>query len=122
MKTKLQVIEETAAYYAEDIKRRALDEKGVCQYITEDGRMCAVGRVMIEPELFVKENWTAEHILSDLGTDNILKSEYAIEHEGFWQDLQCFHDTTLFWDEDGLTYHGLDYLLTLRHKYAETNA
>lgn len=55
MKTKLEIIEETAAYYCEDPSRRAYNRVNMfafeptCQYITLDGRRCAVGRYLLNP-------------------------------------------------------------------------
>ena len=39
-----QVVTNTLAFFAEDPKRRAIDENGCCLMKTHDGRQCAIGR------------------------------------------------------------------------------
>ena len=39
-----QVVANTLVFFAEDPKRRAIDENGCCLMRTHDGRQCAIGR------------------------------------------------------------------------------
>lgn len=123
MKTKLQIIEETRAYYEADTSRRAVIGNA-CAYIMEDGRMCAVGRCMLEDKVFtvyMGYKWLAyknnedskdgEYCgvnIEEKDKDNLLKEEYRGMGVKFWCDLQLFHDGDDFWNEEGLTEEGLD--------------
>lgn len=52
MKTKTQIIEETANFYNSG-NRAAVETENTtntCEYLTKDGRMCAVGRCLIDPK------------------------------------------------------------------------
>lgn len=126
-----ELLEETVQYYSEDPEnKRGLNHYANCSYKTEDGKMCAVGRCIIHPELFQKagagdftnlleyipyrdfEDLTEEDI-QHLGDGHqgkiskILKPEYKhlTEHR-FWDSLQHLHDSNSFWDKNGLTIKG----------------
>jgi len=114
MKTKLEIIEETATYYSEDTSRRA-STNGMCEYLTLDGRMCAVGRCLIDPGAVVGGG--AEAILGENGADKLLKEEYRGHDVNFWVYLQLFHDGN-YWDENGLTEKGKEFLQMLKEKYS----
>ena len=108
LKTKLEIIEETIAFYTEDISRRSVDEFGNCQYVSENGNVCAFSRCCIDPaSLKPYEGYVSNRILSKLGFD-CLKPEYRIEDVWFWNRLQNFHDSSKNWNENGLTEKGLE--------------
>lgn len=108
-KTKLEIINETVAFYSEDVKRRAVNEGGSCEYRTEDGRKCAVGRVLLPRHYQVSlEGETASDILRGRG-DSILFLEYRGHSHGFWDALQHFHDRHQHWNRAGLTLEGIAY-------------
>lgn len=123
MKTKIEIIEETVAYYCEDVNRRALNEHGGCAYLTDDGRMCAVGRCEIDPPK-INEGGFAK-IGSDQNGNSLAgnrsKIKFKPEYEGheieFWEDLQFLHDEDDHWSDDGISEKGMDYAEELKKKY-----
>lgn len=101
----IDIVNDTVKYYSEDTKRRAKTEKG-CRYLTDDGRMCAVGRQLNKKQISIygdsKKNATFLFFemrinkLKGLGSD-------------FWSGLQRIHDQDLYWNESkGMTELGLD--------------
>lgn len=109
--TKLEIIEETTAYYSEDTSRRSI-ENDMCLYFGPNGKRCAFSRY-VEPgkeeELAKCENKLAEDI-----------SHFAKYHKEdgiFWYDLQRFHDISNNWCDKGLTETGKSKLEELREKY-----
>lgn len=105
-KTKAEIINETAAYYHEN--PRAKSPSGKCMYLTEDGRMCAVGRCMT-PEAVAAVRDICEDaaaIDEEYGLERLLKEEYRHHSLYFWSDLQSFHDRNDNWGGDGITLDG----------------
>ena len=101
----LNILNETIEYYSSDVTRRAVDpQSGHCEYLTKDGRMCAVGRMM------KKGRWQGcdESIygtLGDYGKD-CLKARFRDLPADFLSDLQGLHDKYRHWDANGLTADG----------------
>lgn len=122
-KSKIEIIEETAAYYSEDTSRRGVlhrdDETTHCVYYNpENGNMCAVGRCLIDPKEFGEgNNIVASSLISSYGVSRF-KEDYKISSSVFWTDLQDFHDSDENWDAHGLTYTGQATLDVLKKKYA----
>lgn len=112
--TKLEIIDETVKFYTEDPSRRAV-ENFSCEYLTADGRMCAVGRCAENPE---------DIPYGSLGFDDNVwatiefKPQYQGHDERFWSDLQTFHDTSSFWESDGLSEDGKEHVEFLKKKYS----
>ena len=103
MKTKTEIIEETAAFY--NLSNRGYDkESNSCRYLTGDGKMCAVGRCLINPEE-QQFNEEGAHTLLSCSFD-LLKKEYRIEDLDFWYNLQRFHDCRSNWTDSGLSSDG----------------
>lgn len=115
MKTKLEIIEETVNHYSEDTSRRAFNGSG-CEYLMEDGRNCAVGRYFTEDGLF---NFGDCITCFDYDMIPYLKEEYRIDDYYFWCNLQELHDTTKFWDKNGLTEEGRTKVKELKLLYKE---
>lgn len=120
MKTKIEIINETVKFYSEDTSRRAFtsdwgfneEQKGVCCYLTEDGRQCAVGRCL--------ENSAdiANGGIATVWNTAKFKPEYEGHDKTFWSDLQNFHDPHIYWnDSSGLTKPGQVHLQKLLEKY-----
>ena len=90
-KTMREIAEETFAFY-EDKKNIAF-ENWECKYITEDGRCCAVGRCLTNPEKIVD---SADDIFTLFKTKQIkfsdFKKEYRLKDLDFWGMLQKWHD------------------------------
>lgn len=112
-KTKLEIIEETALYYSEDVSRRALNHLGQCRYLTSDGKMCSVGRCLISPSY--GSQWSVSWF-RDLEEE--LKEEYKGHSLDFWNKLQKFHDWKEHWSSTGLTEEGEKYLQNLKNQFS----
>jgi len=130
-KTARKIIEETrAAYEADPSKTRAviLSEEGDqtgCEYLTEDGRMCGIGRCLIDPrdadgdglgDGDIHEIWGG-HIFNDINDD--LKPEYRGHTFGFWDKIQEFHDLPQYWTLTGITPAGIEAYDELIAVYAD---
>lgn len=115
-KSKIEIINETAEYYSADVSRRAYnDEVHVCQYKTPDGKMCAVGRCLENPEEIINQNGGVVDIFSS-GFE--LKAEYRGHDYIFWRDVQMLHDRPFNWDKKGLSESGKYHLNELLEKYS----
>lgn len=102
MKTAREIIEETAAFYTSE-NRAKPDNGRRCQYLTKDGRMCAVGRCLTDPAR-IEGNYIFLQSIPNL--DDELKPEYRGHPINFWQDLQRLHDYTFNWNNEGLSNDG----------------
>jgi len=123
MKTKIKVINETAAHY--NSNNRGNDGLS-CVYDAGDGNRCAVGRCMtpeaLEKSLFVLHSnyaWgSVRNIEANIENHlfqfpegaksflDLLREEYQIDDLKFWKDLQQFHDEGSNWDDQGLSERG----------------
>ena len=112
MKTENEIIKETVEYYWQDPKGRRAASDIACEYLTADGRMCAVGRCLT-PEHAAR----AANIICDVGRlpglleaslEEILQPEYRGHPVSFWDNLQTLHDTTRAWETEELLYEHLD--------------
>lgn len=108
-KTMLEILDETVAYYSEDLSRRGINSEGLCVYEAE-GRYCAVGRCLIDPKKFqeaIKNAGSATAIIylkeKNLFNDSMFKEEYRGHPIKFWRNLQTLHDTKEFWVKGGLS-------------------
>ena len=118
MKTKLEILNETAAFYSEDPSQRAQDPATTaCFYHTEDGRQCAVGRCLKKPDIFSNVVANAYSLFLDFGWE-ILRSDCQIQDFNFWMHLQRFHDNNRNWTATGLSEEGLAFLNHLRTLYS----
>lgn len=127
IKTKREIIEETLEYYKNN--PRAINN-GVCSYYTKESNMCAVGRCLENPKEF-EDLINEAHANSDssgTGIEDALnyfeeklwdyfKPEYKINDLNFWRNLQRFHDTSYYWNDEGLTELGINYYQDLLKKY-----
>jgi hypothetical protein len=117
--TKEEIIDETVAYYSEDISRRS-KELGVCAYNGTHGLQtthCAIGRCMQQhykdQGVKLKNNYECDIdcFLTDLGLNNIdliLEEKYHGHDLQFWIQLQRLHDLDCNWTDSGLTLMGKD--------------
>jgi hypothetical protein len=116
--TQEQIVRETVAFYTS--KNRAAVEtvnpdNGCtftrCLYLTEEGKMCAVGRCMTKKGLkrvLVSHPTSGTRDLNDAfdGIDKLLKKKYHGQNISFWANLQGLHDNNNRWDENGITENG----------------
>jgi len=117
LKTKAEIIEETAAFY--NLNNRSVHNDGCVYFAETTGNSCAVGRCLNADVVglgSMNKETSAEMLFEELGF-NILKDEYKIKDISFWQELQFLHDTEDFWSVNGLTGKGLEYKKQLLQKY-----
>ena len=110
--TPLELIDETIDFYGADPKgRRARNWLGCCEYITRDGKMCAIGRCL--ENNFRRQAWACSfcYVLTKM------KPEYRIDDFTFWTNLQRLHDIHDYWDEKGLTKQGVKFANYMRRTY-----
>lgn len=127
-KTKLEIIDETVAFYSENVSRRSFTIPGVfktlesCVYWNEkNGNVCAVGRCASEEGLKtlhdLYEGVGIEGVADIFPVDNILKEEYKGHSVDFWNAIQFLHDRSSYWDENGLSEMGKEYVKNLIEEY-----
>jgi hypothetical protein len=109
--TRVEIINDTVAYYSEDTSRRGLSPNGEsCEYLTGEGKMCAVGRCLLPSARKKVEAWVgAVEIAKNLGKrdlDSVLSKKYTGHAEKFWAELQVLHDRSVYWDDKGITKEG----------------
>ena len=118
--TKVEIIEETAAFY--NSGNRAITVKGDCVYETTDGKKCAVGRVLKEGFIpYRNNNYSIGMLFEDNKNDEklFLKEQYYGHNLEFWSSLQNFHDVESNWNENGISIAGMirkDNLINLYDK------
>lgn len=117
MKTKIEIIQETAEFYGADPEARRATSFGSCYYHLKcsDGttRHCAVGRCAENPNE-IPSGRISEHNISHIKW----KPGYEGHELEFWQDLQRFHDTGHLWsNKKGLTSTGIRSYNSLLQKY-----
>lgn len=123
MKTKLQIINETVRYYSTH-KRGYNEYSGGCEYLTEEGNMCAVGRCLLKKEVSKLSGIGDYEELSDIYDYNVpFKASYKGHESEFWTNLQSLHDVQANWKENlkggqDLTESGANRLAFLKNRYA----
>jgi hypothetical protein len=102
------LLQETVEYYSVDPenKRGFDEERELCEYVTDEGQMCAVGRCMSDEGRRRYGSYEGDY--EDLiGTATTQESIFPEERLGyanqFWRDVQSLHDVKAHWDKDGLT-------------------
>lgn len=120
LKTKIEIIEETANAYNRFTRARDADSSCVIKS-SETGYMCAFGRCFINPDEFLDTIGPAlgaiDAPLDDYIMDR-LKPEYQHNDRHFWQAIQSLHDTDRNWDAKGLSLTGESEVRELKEKYA----
>jgi hypothetical protein len=102
-----EIIAETKAIYADDKENFGYNtENQSCEYWTPDGKMCGIGRCLLNPQDFIPFGSLVEHCEDDglaiyrmtnsytdrLWSDEFLKPEYRGHPPQFWQAIQRWHD------------------------------
>lgn len=122
-KTKLEIFNETVEYYSTNpAKKRGKGSLG-CQYLTDEGQMCAVGRCCVDPS----PDWiggcdsirSAKDMRNFIELEDLLKPEYRGHTIRFWQDLQSFHDSSEHFTAKGLTEKGLAWIKLMEMRIIE---
>ena len=95
-----EILKDTVDYYRENPEgRRAVDKNGDCEYTTDDGRHCAIGRYMRAE--FLDTEWKENHGVGVYGLSSNV--DYYLKHDvrgldiDFWRDLQDLHDSVGNW-------------------------
>lgn len=118
-KTKLEILQETYNYYL-DPSKRATNDTGGCQYRTEDGRMCAVGRCLTNPKAMQEfEHGVEKFIGEGVYIERRLKPEYRGHSLEFWEDIQRWHDSYSNFVEDKISVKGEQHYQRLVERYTE---
>lgn len=126
--SKQAIIYEVLNYFGDDPSRRALVRRELkleggttmipaCHYYL-DGKVCAVGYCLQDPEMFEEKYGDA---IDSFEIEDIIqhfKPEYRIEDIEFWRDLQEFHDTDSNFYEDCLSPQGRSNVADLLIKYS----
>lgn len=99
----LEILDETIEYYTHN--PRGITDEGVCLYLTEDGKKCAVGRCLVEGRIPTTFEGGINSLVRKYGTF-LLRPQYRGHTEAFWADLQGLHDRAENWCENGLTEMG----------------
>jgi hypothetical protein len=90
----LKLITNTVRYYADHTKlARGLGSNMPCQYITNNGKMCAVGRCLDDPAKMEDEfdMMPIGPMFKKYG-DSIFKEDYQGFNLSLWKSLQLHHD------------------------------
>jgi hypothetical protein len=117
--TPIELIQETVDYYRVDPKGlRGVNYEsrwGGCEYLTIEGKMCAVGRCAKDPYK-LQNDFDGGDVstlvlqMRDMGEevslDKYLKDDYQGFPIGLWIDVQDLHDSPSNWDNLGLTQRG----------------
>ena len=119
--TKIDIIKETVRFYSKDANRRGLNHGGSCQYLTEDGKNCAIGRC-IKPSKFskIQNHWGTSQLVASTGSTNIdslLSKKYHGHSAAFWSDLQDLHDDSINWVNNTISDKGERQVVRLLQTY-----
>jgi len=110
-----QIIDETVEYYKNN--PRAL-QGAYCKYLTDDGKMCAVGRCLTPKSVQIAQTKFNGKTFDDLNKSIIkFKSKYQGHCDSFWICLQSFHDCSLCWNGNKLTQDGERRVKVLKEKF-----
>lgn len=112
--TKLEILNETIAFYNADVTKRSKTKDDDCSYNGVDGKHCAVGRCLLPKYHKQGENLKGNRLgiltLYSLNKkeklDEMLQEQYRGHENEFWVELQHLHDTDAFWDNAGLNALG----------------
>lgn len=120
-KTKIQIIEETVAFYGGDLSRRSTTNTG-CLYKHHEGKECAFQRC-VAIDLSPYEGSYASAVFRKTGENLQFKEGYEGHDHNFWDTLQNLHDTDNYWDLQagaGLSDEGRYRVNYLKEKYANS--
>lgn len=122
--TKLEILNETIAFYNGDVKRRS-KFAGKCVYNGVNGEHCAIGRCMLL--VFQKQGLDLKGNLGHgfkslasrnyVAVDDMLQEQYRGHEYEFWADLQELHDNDSYWDNAGLNAKGEEFTTEICKKY-----
>jgi|TARA_R110000744_G_scaffold22119_1_gene56825 hypothetical protein len=98
-KTKQELLNNTIAFYSEDVTRRAYDEEGgQCMYYTKDGRTCAIGRELKSPSTFGVKSGETDGSIGSPALMGELPKRLRDMGASFLDDIQGLHDSERYWN------------------------
>jgi hypothetical protein len=103
MKTKHEIIDETAQAYSDPQLRAVIPSNFECQILMIDGRKCALGRCMKDETAQIFRGQSGPDLTLGSGVKNeeidaLLKEEYRGHDKFFWAAIQEFHDIDRHWE------------------------
>jgi hypothetical protein len=113
-KSKLEILQETHDVYS-DATMRGFDPDGNgCHYLTSDGKMCSVGRCLLNPQdceggivnLLKRNADGSKHWLTDEEAQLEFKPEYRSHPIRFWRQIQLWHDNSSHFTDTGISEKG----------------
>jgi hypothetical protein len=117
MKTKTEILNETAAFYNlnnRSTKKRIKDGSSFCMYNNSDGKHCAFARCCQPDKIsLLREENTVDQLIDDCyitDVDSVLRPEYHGHSVDFWRSVQGLHDRKEYWNELGLSQRGKEQL------------
>jgi hypothetical protein len=112
-----QIIDETVAYYTEDVSRRTYNpDINNCLYLGANGTKCAYSRCWKEGVYSSSmEQKTPSSLDSDGYTpDYLVQEQYQGHSVKFWNDLQTLHDNPKYWTENNISILGKEFVKELK--------
>ncbi len=118
---RLEFLDETVAFYSEDTSRRALQNRA-CKYRTDDGKKCAIGRVIPDelytPAIDALKNSSVYYIIDNPNLCYIIPLSIRELGANFLFKVQRFHDMDHYWGPvSGLTSDGLNEYNAIKLEY-----
>jgi len=99
--------------YVADPSKRAATKTGTCQYLTEDGRKCAIGRHIL-PGTYNERCETRGVSLVLCEMSEMFPDWMKKLNRKFLAQIQIFHDNNRFWNNCGLSPNGSHALRILK--------
>lgn len=119
MKTKEEIVQMVVEKYSDNSQRATTGN--ICFYVMGDGRKCAAGMFMENPQLHHYS--TGIEDLIRIKGQAIFQKEYQGHSPKFWRAVQIFHDSPTNWTPGGLTEDGKKYKEKLLSTiYDDTNS
>lgn len=112
--TEVELLMDTVQFYADDPNRRSviIEDNGdhLCMY-SHNGKHCAIGRFLLDHPVSI-EGQTAASLPEKLFPREIYRMGL-----NFIEALQTLHDTSIYWDNNGLSDSGKVEVETMADKY-----
>lgn len=124
-KTKHEIIDIVAKSYNIDKRAERCFPLRTCMYLTNDDKKCAVGMFLTDEALKKSAKCLGDARSLDVhlkargfeSLDSAFIKEVRGHEVGFWVDLQSLHDDNNFWNAEGLSEYGVDYVHELKRRY-----
>lgn len=120
------VVDYVVELFGADPSRRSVarseSRQRSCVYNGPGGRCCAFA-VFVEPELrgTLTEKTGAANNMRVAKAPLLRKQVQHITNGAFWNLVQCLHDVTAYWSDQGLTQKGLEFAQHIKKEFAHLN-